>query len=360
MIQFVATRLSKSVCERCHEQEFTERCPERCQIRGINTLYTILALILGTVNFANASTSHSGFINSDEIWTLAGSPHIIQSLTVVQNNATLTIEPGVEVRFNNDATNPSLIIGEGGIDGKSGRLIAQGAATNKIIFTSNAASPQPGDWSHIYFNNTAADDSIIENAVIEYAKDSIYLTSANPAIRNCIIRKNSNAGIYMMGTSSPEVSFCDITENIYGIYSAISSGTPKFIHNNISGNSSYGIYNPSSSIILNAVNNWWGDPSGPYDPSDDTASGGWYNPGGLGDKVSNHVKYTPWQNGIISINGDVNGDSIVDLTDGIAVLQILSGIQSQIQINPGADVDNDGKITMAEELYILQKIAGLR
>ena len=30
MIQFVATRLSKSVCERCPEQEFTERCPERC------------------------------------------------------------------------------------------------------------------------------------------------------------------------------------------------------------------------------------------------------------------------------------------------------------------------------------------
>jgi hypothetical protein len=29
-------------------------------------------------------------------------------------------------------------------------------------------------------------------------------------------------------------------------------------------------------------------------------------------------------------------------------------------INPGADVDADGRITMAELIYILQEVAGLR
>ncbi len=37
--------------------------------------------------------------------------------------------------------------------------------------------------------------------------------------------------------------------------------------------------------ILNAENNWWGDPSGPRHPD---------NPGGTGDNVSGAVDFTPW------------------------------------------------------------------
>jgi len=47
-------------------------------------------------------------------------------------------------------------------------------------------------------------------------------------------------------------------------------------------------------VVINAENNWWGDPSGPLDTSDDRATGGFYNPGGLGDRVSNYVDYEPW------------------------------------------------------------------
>jgi hypothetical protein len=45
---------------------------------------------------------------------------------------------------------------------------------------------------------------------------------------------------------------------------------------------------------LNATNNNWGDPTGPLDDSDDRAAGGWYNPNGKGNKVSDHVNYYPW------------------------------------------------------------------
>ncbi len=140
--------------------------------KGISVLAVVLTCILSIVGLANAATSHSGHITSDETWTLAGSPHIIQELTTVKNNATLTIEPGVEVRFNKDAINPALVIGEGGVDVTPGRLIAQGTDTKKIIFTSNEASPQPGDWNSIHFWQTATNDSIIENAIIEYGGGS--------------------------------------------------------------------------------------------------------------------------------------------------------------------------------------------
>jgi hypothetical protein len=85
--------------------------------KGISILAVVLTFIFSIVGLAVANTYHSGTITSDETWTLEGSPHIIQGLTTVKNNATLTIEPGVEVRFNKDAGNRSLIIGEGGVDG---------------------------------------------------------------------------------------------------------------------------------------------------------------------------------------------------------------------------------------------------
>jgi hypothetical protein len=52
---------------------------------------------------------------------------------------------------------------------------------------------------------------------------------------------------------------------------------------------------------LNAQHNWWGDASGPLDDSDDTASGGLYNPGGLGDPVTDYVDYDPWLNAEVGV-----------------------------------------------------------
>ena len=47
-------------------------------------------------------------------------------------------------------------------------------------------------------------------------------------------------------------------------------------------------------MVVDAEYNWWGDATGPYDGSNDTGTGGWFNPGGLGDDVSDYVDYDPW------------------------------------------------------------------
>jgi PKD repeat protein len=281
--------------------------------KGISILIVVLAFIFSIIGLAVADTYHSGTITSDETWTLAGSPHIIQSLTTVKNGATLTIEPGVEVRFNKDAVNRSLIIGEGGADGTPGRLIAQGTDSQKIMFTSNAANPQPGDWAHIYFWDNASDDSIIENAVIEYggSNGSIDIHSANPTIRNCIIRRSLNAGVYLQASAS-EISCCDITENKIGIYSSTSFGTPNITNNNIFGNSSYGIYNSSGSNMLNAINNWWGDPSGPDGVGP-----------GSGDAVSGSVNYESWLVAPSACTLPINADFIADREIGVEDMTVF-------------------------------------
>jgi parallel beta-helix repeat protein len=64
--------------------------------------------------------------------------------------------------------------------------------------------------------------------------------------------------------------------------------------NDIFDNLDYGAYATGFSEHVNAERNWWGDDSGPYDGSDDTAAGGFYNPEGQGDAVSDYLDYVPW------------------------------------------------------------------
>ncbi len=54
--------------------------------------------------------------------------------------------------------------------------------------------------------------------------------------------------------------------------------------------------------------------------------------------------------------GDVNGDGVIDLTDVIRVLQVLSG-ENGGQVYKAADINEDGRIGLEELLYGLGKAA---
>jgi len=58
--------------------------------------------------------------------------------------------------------------------------------------------------------------------------------------------------------------------------------------NNIYGNTNYGIWVNTEKVteIINAENNWWGDPTGPRNPTTNSSA--------TGDDVSDNVDYTPW------------------------------------------------------------------
>jgi hypothetical protein len=59
--------------------------------------------------------------------------------------------------------------------------------------------------------------------------------------------------------------------------------------------------------------------------------------------------------------GDLNLDGIIDLTDAIIALQVMSGISTLNQPQMGyADVNQDGRIGLSEAIYVLQEVAGLR
>ncbi len=168
----------------------------------MKTKFTFLAillltfLILGTI----AQTNVSGFISANTNWTLAGSPYIITGNTVLDSGIVLTINPGVIVKFDSAK---SLQI--------NGNLRATGNSSNKIIFTSNAITPAPGDWAYILFSDKSQDydhglysGSVMEYCIVEYAGESsagltvagtIRISASFPVIRNCELRYNSTTGI---------------------------------------------------------------------------------------------------------------------------------------------------------------------
>lgn len=58
--------------------------------------------------------------------------------------------------------------------------------------------------------------------------------------------------------------------------------------------------------------------------------------------------------------GDVNNDEAVHIDDAILALKVISNTADGYGINPNADVNSDGEIGLAEVIYILQDVVGLR
>ena len=210
-----------------------------------------------------AETYVSGDITQNTTWLKANSPYIVTDDITIRHSTwsesgsaftTLTINPGVEVRFEQGT---GLYVGKD-IPNNSwdfwGALSAVGTETEPIIFTSNAASPAPGDWQGIHFRTWTVDaQSRLEHCVVEFGgltnNSNIYLDGANPAILSNTIQYSSGHGIYLYNASPTISSNHILSNNSYGIL--CNSGSNALISNNdISDNGSAAI-----DIYPNAVRN---------------------------------------------------------------------------------------------------------
>jgi parallel beta-helix repeat protein len=320
----------------------------RCTYRAVS-LFVLLTTSLFLTPDARAGDV-SGAITSDTTWTLSGSPVVILDSVTVTLGKTLTIEPGVVVRFNSGTT---LVI--------AGKLVAAGTATNRIRFTSSLTSPLPGSWRNLTFLGSADVSSVVAYCLFEYggsgtngstifyatgapairiAHTTVWLSgghginvrSSSPRISASIIRSNNGYGIYsdlvtsviidssiinsnvhggirIPINSSPTVTYCDVDSNGIGIFidnsssptvqrnnirknnigiqfAGVGTTQPTISLNTITGNTTWGFLNTSISTTVLARNNYWGSDLGPYHPG--------LNPTGLGEKVSNNVDFQPW------------------------------------------------------------------
>jgi len=171
--------------------------------------------------YAFAQTYHSGSIQTDETWFAADNPHICTGdITVTSNSQpTLTLEPGVIVKFNAGKT---MFIGHDSNAAYAGGLIANGTESDPITFTSNSATPAPGDWDYIKFRPFCIDANCqLEYATIEYgglASTYGLLIDDTPVIVNNVTFQNNDGNglkvtAFITGTQRPAISNCTFTGN---------------------------------------------------------------------------------------------------------------------------------------------------
>jgi hypothetical protein len=148
------------------------------------------------------ATNVCGTLNVPTTWTLASSPYTVCntfSVTVPQGGS-LTIEPGVEVRFDPGA---ELYV--------YGQLTAAGAPTLPIKFTGSTLTP--GSWNGLQFygTTTQTNRSELSYVTIEYAGSgasggAIYLDSTAISVKHSLIRNGAGHGVYGWSNGSANIS----------------------------------------------------------------------------------------------------------------------------------------------------------
>lgn len=208
---------------------------------SINFTFALL-LVLGLKNSFSQTFIQAGSVSG--IWTLANSPYLIQGNIMVPDGLTLTIEPGIAVKFN--GAYKMLVMG---------RLLAIGTLADSITFISVDTSI---GWYGIRFDNTPTtnDSSKIFYCKFHYGK----ATGSYPYERGGALYINNFSKLIICKSL---ISNCMASNMGGGIYCENSSLS---IYNNfIFNNSSYGgglpfgggIYctNSSSTISGNVIQN---------------------------------------------------------------------------------------------------------
>lgn len=104
----------------------------------------------GTGNNTGQTITLQGRINADTVLR-KGNTYILKGLVYMVNNKTMTIEAGTTIKGSfSGADVAALIITRGS------KIMAQGSATEPIIFTSAAPNPQSGDWGGMVICGKAA------------------------------------------------------------------------------------------------------------------------------------------------------------------------------------------------------------
>lgn len=112
-------------------------------VNGIKGQTITNAKVLTRVAVCSETTKFSGgTVTANRTLTKACSPYTINTDISVNGNATLTIAPGVTVRFDPDT---SLSIG----DATAAKLVAVGTATDPIVLTSSSGTPGAGNWTGV-------------------------------------------------------------------------------------------------------------------------------------------------------------------------------------------------------------------
>lgn len=184
--------------------------------QGVIFVFLLVATLLTSPFYVYASTEVFDDVTVDTTWTVAESPYVINFPTTVYPGATLSIDPGVVVKFEGSG---SLVV--------EGALQAAGTTSEKIHFTSikddsvggdtnaDGAStlPSVSDWQGILFMN-ASSPSTVANAEVRFAGVGIENHGSDISVSDTVL-SNLNSGIISFASEDmlTNVSFSNIGQS---------------------------------------------------------------------------------------------------------------------------------------------------
>ncbi len=146
------------------------------------------------VHAEGPTTIPGGTYTTDQTWTAANSPYIVDGWITVENSSTLTIQPGTEVRFGDRK----------GIRVKAGStLVAAGTASQPITFTSTLTEPTPGVWAYLEFEPDS--HGRLEHCTLAYGDGgnwrtgALWVKSSDVTVQDCTIRNTRGRGVSLDG-----------------------------------------------------------------------------------------------------------------------------------------------------------------
>lgn len=178
------------------------------RIKFIRISIAITLLLSGFSTIINGQTILSGIIGVDSTLSLANSPYLVTGNLLVSPNVTLTVEPGVVVKFN---PNTQILL--------RGALIANGTLQDTILFTSDISNQQ--SWSGIKIDNYGGAKivcSYFRGRFAHYLFDHSRTIGSDTAVKatHCLLDSNAivlNMFVSQNTTTKQYFDSCLITNN---------------------------------------------------------------------------------------------------------------------------------------------------
>lgn len=190
-----------------------------------------------------------GTIASEKYLVPAHSPYTVQGSLIVDGGATLTILPGVVVRFEP---------GSDGIIVKDGTLVARGSPGQRIIFTSGSERPRPGDFSAaVVIRAKAGQTSALEEVVMEHAGVALRVESGGAEVLRAEVARNLQSGVEVGGTGVLKLAESRVTGHASGSGVTIQGFGRAVLRGNHISENGWAVVNYSGNQV-DARENWWG------------------------------------------------------------------------------------------------------
>ncbi len=217
-------------------------------------LVLVLSIPTPFVHTAGAGpTFVSGALSGNTTWTVPGSPYIVTGDVIVPVGVTLTVDPGVTVRF--DTAPPashSIVV--------LGTILAVGRFDSHIVFTSNDPFPDRNDWVSIQFQRSVG--SVVEWAEFSWGSTTLDIRQSSPRIANNSILESGLRAIQVLGPGAePVIENNNIATQVFNERTGIitQDASPVIRNNNLTDNY-FGIYvylGGQPRISNNTIRNGW-------------------------------------------------------------------------------------------------------